>query len=287
MLNEYLKDPIRPVSNETGDNVYTTVLLDITSRCNLRCKHCFYYRDERSKAKEIPDEEFLERLEGLRKRYGFFSALWEGGEPFFRKDLLAKGVEKFEFNIIPTNGTVEMINLPNSIIVVSLDGPEKINDYIRGKGCYRKVIENTGVAVAETDNRIHFQCTISKVNQDYIEELTEDLLRKSISKLLFTFYVPQNNEINSEFSWNSNKERDPIVEKVLELKEKYPEFILNTVEETEKLLSCNCKEYTNRCFLKENVLPLRANLEERMFCCYGENPDCNRCGSWGVFHYTI
>ena len=33
-------------------------------------------------------------------------------------------------------------------------------------------------------------------------------------------------------------------------------------------------------------LPLRANLEERMFCCYGENPDCDRCCSWGIFHYT-
>ncbi len=283
---EYSSNPNRPVLNEKGDNKYLTVLLDITSRCNLRCKHCFYYRDERSKTKEIPLGNFLERLDGLNRRYGFISALWEGGEPMLRKDILVEGVKKYEFNIVPTNGTIEIPRLPKSIIVVSVDGPQKINDYIRGRGSYKRALKNTLRSKAETDNRIHFQCTILPMNQDFIEALVEDLMRQKMPKLLFNFYVPQIGEKRSTLAWDTNEERDPIVERVIKLKEKYPDFILNTIGETEKMFSDTCKSYTDRCFLKKNVLPLRANLDERMFCCYGENPDCDRCGSWGVFHYT-
>ncbi len=123
------------------------------------------------------------------------------------------------------------------------------------------------------------------MNQDYLEDMTVDLMRKNISKLLFTFYVPQKDEKNSELAWETNAERDPVVERLLALKRKYPDFILNTVEETEMLFSDKCEAYLSNCFIKKHVLPLRADLEERMFCCYGDNPDCVRCGCWGVFHY--
>jgi sulfatase maturation enzyme AslB (radical SAM superfamily) len=280
-----MNNPNRPLHNEPEDRNYYAVLLDITSRCNLKCRHCFYYRDQRSKVEDIPTDEFLARLEGLKRRYGPAVALWEGGEPMLRKDLLVQGTELFVHNIIPTNGTIKIPRLQKSIIVVSLDGPEEINDYIRGKGSFERAIRNTARAVAETDNRIHFQCTICRLNQDYIDELTEELLRGEITKLLFNFYVPVNGEKGGELAWDSNAERDPVVERVLELKRRYPDFILNTIEETERMFSDTCEQYTRNCFVIKNILPLRANLEDRMFCCYGENPDCNRCGSWGVFHY--
>ena len=138
--------------------------------------------------------------------------------------------------------------------------------------------------LGQVDNRIHFQCTICNLNQDHIEALTEDLMRRSITKLLFTLYVPEKGE-KEKFGWDTNAERDSIVERILKLKHRYPDFILNTVEETERMFSDKCGIYTSNCFLKKYVLPLKANLEERMFCCYGDNPDCDRCGSWAVFHY--
>lgn len=279
-----LKDPKAPVRNEPEGTRYLSLLLDITHRCTLRCKHCFYYRDARAKSEDVPSEIFLARVDELMSRYGAVAALWEGGEPMLRKDVLVPGVEKFRFNVIPTNGTIEIPRLVNSIIVVALDGPEEINDMIRGRGSFQKAIKNTALCVAETDNRIHFQCTICKLNQDHIEALTEDLMKRNITKLLFTFYVPENGE-RSSFGWDTNEERDPLVERILEMKNKFPDFILNTVAETERMFSANCGKYTSTCFLKKYVLPLKASLDERMFCCYGDNPECDRCGSWAVFHY--
>jgi Fe-coproporphyrin III synthase len=280
-----MKDPNRPVINEPEGTRYLAVLLDITHRCTLRCKHCFYFREERAKSEEVPSEEFLARVDGLMARYGCVAAMWEGGEPMLRKDILVPGVDRFRLNIVPTNGTIAIPNLPKSKIVVAVDGPEKINDMIRGPGSFRRAIKNTARAVSETDNTIHFQCTICKLNQNHLETLAEDLLRRNITKLLFTFYVPSNGE-KSEFGWDTNAERDPIVESVLTLKQRYPDFILNTVEETERMFSGKCGKYTSTCFLKKHVIPLKANLEERMFCCYGDNPDCDRCGSWAVYHYA-
>jgi sulfatase maturation enzyme AslB (radical SAM superfamily) len=273
------------IRNEPEGTKYLALLLDITHRCTLRCRHCFYFRDARSKSEDFPSGRFLERVDELQKHYGAVAALWEGGEPMLRKDVLAPGVEKFAMNVIPTNGTIPIPRLPKSKIVVALDGPEKINDMIRGRGSYRRAIKNTARNVAETDNTIHFQCTICRLNQDFLEALVIDRIERNITKLLFTFYVPENGE-RSEFGWNTNEERDPMVERVLNLKNKYPDFILNTVAETECMFSDKCAPYTSNCFLKANVLPIKANLEERMFCCYGDNPDCERCGSWAVFHYA-
>ncbi len=279
-----MNDPDRPLANEPDDRRYPAVLLDITSRCNLRCRHCFYFRDPRAEVKDVPTEEYLERVDALTRRHGFGLALWEGGEPMLRPELLARGVERFGHNIIPTNGTLEIPRLPNSVIVVSVDGPPEVNDYMRGAGAFERTIKTMARAKAETDNHLHFQATVCKFNQDRLGDLVEELMRRDVGRLLFTFYVPVKGEVDGELAWATNPERDRAVEIVLELKRRYPDFILNRADETEFALSQNCDRFTKNCVLKAFVLPLRANLDERMFCCYGENPDCHRCGSWGVFH---
>ncbi len=85
MVEESKIDPNRPVSNEPEDRHYISVLLDITSRCNLKCRHCFFYRDERAKAKEISIDDFLARIIGRTRSYGFFPSLSVCGAPRIRK----------------------------------------------------------------------------------------------------------------------------------------------------------------------------------------------------------
>jgi hypothetical protein len=41
-------------------------------------------------------------------------------------------------NHVTTNGTFDLIDLPNCIYVVSVDGPKAINDAIRGRGSSRR-----------------------------------------------------------------------------------------------------------------------------------------------------
>jgi MoaA/NifB/PqqE/SkfB family radical SAM enzyme len=130
----------------------------VTSRCNLRCRHCFYWKKlNHSKKKELT----LKEIEKIAKN-SRLDLLWlclTGGEPFLRSDLaeIASAFCRWGkvANIsIPTNAqlkgktleiTQKMLSLcPNTYIAlnVSLDGLEKTHDKIRGvKGAFAKTVE--------------------------------------------------------------------------------------------------------------------------------------------------
>ena len=145
--------------------------------------------------------------------------VWMGGEPLLRKDVLKLGVKMFHRNVITTNGTLPLINLGSKTKwVISLDGPEEINDEIRGKGCFKRAIKNLQNLPDDFAGDLQSQCVVTKMNEESLEELITFLIKQSpIRGLTFTFYVPRKNDI-SEFSWGSLKERDYAVKNAFALK---------------------------------------------------------------------
>ena len=108
-----------------------------TLECNLSCKHC-YEADKRSlKKRELTLEEFdqlAEKLEGQ----GMKLCTLTDGEPLISRASREKcesAVKNFWITYIVTNGTQEFIDIPVSYIM-SLDGPQKVHDSIRGKGVF-------------------------------------------------------------------------------------------------------------------------------------------------------
>lgn len=117
----------------------------VTSNCNLRCIHCFYWERLNCQTNEL----LLPEIEKISKSIG--DLLWlslTGGEPFLRNDLpdIASLFYKHtgvKYITIPTNGletarilalTEKILSLvPKShlVIYVSLDGFEKTHDQIR------------------------------------------------------------------------------------------------------------------------------------------------------------
>ena len=126
----------------------------ITSRCNLRCEHCFY--KETLDAKD-PGEQDLVQINKTTKEMG--PMLWYalgGGEPFVRKDLDSlHGVintnSRPKVFTIPTNGwytestylqvlrMLQQINGRPLIIQFSIDGNQEIHNTIRGPGSWEKI----------------------------------------------------------------------------------------------------------------------------------------------------
>ncbi len=136
----------------------TSVTFFVTSRCNARCKHCFY-----SKEIDNVNEMNIDQISALASSFKHpISLALTGGEPFLRVDLLeiAKMFSQtpgVDFLCIPTNGlltnriysVVERIlrdcKIPCVNVPVSLDGPEEIHDEIRGvKGAFKKALETIG-----------------------------------------------------------------------------------------------------------------------------------------------
>lgn len=125
-----------------GDRFFPVAMVNVTNRCTLKCVHCFVYRDanpnERPKSArdEMDTSMMLQSLEMLRDRHQIHTMVWMGGEPLLRKDVLRDGVKLFKENTIVTNGTIELVNFGPCVYVVSLDGPEAINDRVEAKAVF-------------------------------------------------------------------------------------------------------------------------------------------------------
>jgi len=155
----------------------TDVLIGITRRCNLRCRHCNLWqktvslredavsfflamRDgfaHRSFAKvlrkeELPYKEWIRILSDLKDWLGPYRLSITGGEPFIREDLVdiirychGNGISA----AVSTNATLltqqlisELSGLSTLTLNISLDGSTpKTHDYLRGvSGTYQKVM---------------------------------------------------------------------------------------------------------------------------------------------------
>lgn len=126
------------------------LFLDITSKCNLRCRHCYNNRYFESKEDSFDYTEFLETI----KNYKLERIHILGGEPLLSPylfDIVEYANLKNITVSINTNGTYldetmfRRLSAYKNIdqITVSLDGGVAAdNDIIRGKGTYEKVVGN-------------------------------------------------------------------------------------------------------------------------------------------------
>lgn len=279
--------------DELGDRFFPVAMVNVTNRCTLKCRHCFVYRDgnPNERPKRLPDEmdtdTMLETLEKLRDRHRIHTMVWMGGEPLLRKDVLREGVKLFAKNTIVTNGTIDFIDLGRCIYVVSLDGPEELNDRVRGKGSYARVIRTLGRVPDGFEPTIQVQCVVSRENENHLEELLRAIIDTRVDGLVYTFYIPRRNDTTS-LGWHSLEEREPAVRRVMELRARYPKFVWNSEESLELMLPANAKAVTDNCLPKKYLLPLYLNGKEfeLPFCCAGNDVNCDLCGMWGVFHFA-
>ena len=274
------------------DSRYPAAMVNVTNRCNLACRHCFVFREANpnetpeSIRDELGDAEILETLAALRDRHGIVSMLWMGGEPLLKPRLLAEGIRLFPRNTITTNGTAPLIDFgPGVLYVVSLDGPEDLNDAIRGEGVFRRVIGNLARIPASFSSPVQVQCVVTRRNQHRLEELVEALRETRAGWMTFSFYVPREGDEGPDV-WATNEERAAAIHEVLRLKAEVPGFIRNTTRSLELMLPPHAARVTAACPARDVVLPLYLEGDHftTPFCCYGNDVDCERCGAWIVFH---
>jgi len=266
---------------------YPAAMVNVTNRCNLRCQHCFVFRDGNPNELEgeMKPERVLSELERLRDRHGIRRMLWMGGEPMLRWRMLEKGLALFERNTITTNGTIPLKDFgPDLIYVISLDGPRDVNDPVRGEGVFDRVMKTVAAIPDGFQPTVMVQCVLHRENQDRLDELVQELLPTRVQGLTFSFYVPQAGEVSPR-AWESVEEREAAVDIVFALKRRYPEFIWNSTRSLELMRPATARLVTDNCPMQQVTLPLYIEGDDftTPFCCYGNDVDCNRCGAWGVF----
>ena len=119
--------------------------LQITERCNLSCRHCY---QKKKSAKDMPLE-LISKILGEFEDMGGLRVMVSGGEPLLHKeiqrvlDILSSNSYTFR-RVLLTNGTIfiEGVGKAFDEVQISIDGLEEGHDYIRGRGSFKKAIEN-------------------------------------------------------------------------------------------------------------------------------------------------
>lgn len=182
----------------------------ITDHCNLRCKHCYQIKFDKSselcleKVKTIIDKIDF----SLKNR--FITVNITGGEPFLRDDLFdilsyIEDKKNFkEFNII-TNATLidsEKVNNLNKFnkfkyLKISLESlDEKKNDYIRGKGNFKKVIENIKFFKVNSNKKILLMITLGSLNFKEIANFLDFSKDLKVDGVILERFVPIGKGLN-------------------------------------------------------------------------------------------
>lgn len=188
--------------------------IQLTNRCNLRCKHCFQWNDNgfyhhldpRTQNAELSFEVVAKILnETSEVKSNLY--LW-GGEPlcYSEWDALAAALEKdLRWTVFCTNG-VDIEKKMDSILkiseqlamLISVDGFEPENDAVRGRGIYRKVMANIELLLdlkrrGIFRGEVSVNCVISDRMIGKLYDLADLFEAKGINTLYFCFpwYIPE------------------------------------------------------------------------------------------------
>ncbi len=274
-----------------GDGEYLSALVNVTNACNLDCSHCFVFRADNpnNTRDKMDDRTMLHQLEVLRDKHSIRSMLFMGGEPMIRKDLVMEAAKLFDNPSIVTNGTYGVPSLPGGLVTVSLDGPEGPNDAMRGAGVFQKV--KTAIAGRNPDDgtTLMLQMTVTRINAHTVAEFVETVKDWPIDGVAFTFFIPIVND-ETGLAWDSLTDRDEAIRNVIAVKQDYPDLVKAQVPVLEMMFSDVCQKHTGdlggQC-VNIDILPLYLGKNgsfERPECCYGNEADCFRCGSYSLFN---
>ncbi|MEY8430519.1 radical SAM protein [Lachnospiraceae bacterium 48-42] len=202
-------------------------IIDITSKCNLRCTHCYNqerYWEKSENYKELNSKNVAKIVHRL-KEMNFTRLHLLGGEPLLSSNLfdfiLNGQKEDLDVSIV-TNGTLlnsdMMKKLCNSgvwSLSVSLDGTTAlVNDRIRGEGVFNKVVDNIKKSVEiknslQPDMRLGISFTLTKQNLD-------------TSKNLFDFVNDLNLDfVNISYLSNEGKARETYYDNTITESDKF------------------------------------------------------------------
>ncbi|MFH1829541.1 MAG: radical SAM protein [Pseudomonadota bacterium] len=252
--------------------------IDVTNKCNLRCKHCYFFSYEQDKKPELTIEEWLQRIQKMQKgRSAFFSCTWVGGEPLLRKELVEKGRKFFKANRVVTNGTLPLPDWKDVEFHVSIDGTEEIHDSIRGMGCYEKIKTNLA-SDSCPDINVAIACCLNRSNVGSIEDLIKEWKKvPHVRHILFDFFTPIRGV--KEDLWLTFEERDSVLDKLQELKSIYGDFIGGPPKTFDLMKEKNKhKAVGAKCVFVNNGTAFDAWGNMKKPCVIGPKADCDKCG---------
>ena len=153
---------------------------ELTRRCNLKCDYCG--QPDVIGSQELPVSELRCMFEAFAI-CGVFEIRFTGGEPTIRQDFTdivesASGAGLFVS--VNTNGVIstdrldQMLLLPISLYIVSLDGPSDVHNSIRKTNSYKNTIRTIKKLVA-SGKRVRINTILTRENKRCLSQFVGEL----------------------------------------------------------------------------------------------------------------
>jgi MoaA/NifB/PqqE/SkfB family radical SAM enzyme len=183
------------------------LILFVSDKCNLKCRHCFWWKERKNY--ELNIEEYEKISKTLKNPLETLHIT--GGESFIRNDIVEickifTKTNKTKNIIISTNGTLtdtilkhvkEILKFqPNLNINISLDGLEKTHDKIRGvKGTFQKACQ-TIKDLKKINVNVSVVSVLTNENEKEVFELA-DFVKKTLCVNFYCEIVRGNPRIST------------------------------------------------------------------------------------------
>lgn len=164
-----------------------SLMFFVTDKCNLRCPHCFFWRQIQNAPEDLNKEEMAKVIDSLPK---LSSVALTGGEPTLRADLydiVEMLYGKTRDITITTNGilTDTILGIVKKItgnmprlrlsLQISIDGTKEVHESIRGSNTFDNLIKTIkGLRQIKSVNIVTVT-TLSQKNKDNVVELVKML----------------------------------------------------------------------------------------------------------------
>ncbi|MFW6047387.1 MAG: radical SAM/SPASM domain-containing protein [Candidatus Woesearchaeota archaeon] len=206
-----------------------SIFLEITSKCNLKCNHC-YTSSHPNANLEIETEE-VKSLLSTAYNYGVYNLAFGGGEPLMRDDILklARISKNIGYTLgISTNGLLlndkiskKFSNVGVDYLLVSLDGPTPdIHAQLRGKGTFKSTCQ--GIRAATSNGlKVTINYVLHKNNWQFMNDMIKLANDLEASKVRFMRLIKAGRASDNyeNLALNSN-EYSQIINKMINLLKK-------------------------------------------------------------------
>ena len=162
--------------------------VELTARCNLRCKYCYFFENDNLEYVDLPTDEWTRFFEELGS-IGVMKVQLGGGEPFFREDLKeiidSIVTNRMRYSLV-SNGALITDDIAAYIkksgrcnsVQVSIDGScAEIHDTGRGRGSFAGAIRGLEI-LRKHDINTPVRYTIHHFNVDDLESAARFLLEE-------------------------------------------------------------------------------------------------------------
>lgn len=161
------------------------LVFNVSNTCNLNCKYCYANGGNYNRKDNLMTIKTSNNIiNSVIKKYDIIKTVYFfGGEPLLNFKVIQNVVtqlkkyyknQKIDFRVV-TNGLfltkdkIDFFDKNNFKLYISIDGPKKIHEYLRGNGTYDIIINNLrNIKNTELCNRTILLCTYTKYHQDNI-----------------------------------------------------------------------------------------------------------------------